>query len=97
TANCWRPEASTTWLMEMSLLLKLKPQPPMCCTAEPRGAHQGVHMPMTICQEAKPHQAGGRRGKERVARSRAEQRLAAGGRRLPRPVRTKEQSGYVAD
>src|SRR5438445_8406865 len=29
--------------------------------------------------------AGGRRGKERAASLRAEQRLAAGGRRLPRP------------
>src|SRR5438132_14189162 len=31
--------------------------------------------------------AGGRRGKERAASLRAEQRLAAGGRRLPRPGR----------
>src|SRR5580765_1584702 len=32
------------------------------------------------------HAAGGRRGKERAASLRAQQRLAAGGRRLPRPV-----------
>ena len=31
-------------------------------------------------------EAGGRRGKERAASLRAQQRLAAGGRRLPRPV-----------
>src|SRR5438132_12967791 len=38
-----------------------------------------------VVDPAKPHHAGGRRGKERAASLRAEQRLAAGGRRLPRP------------
>src|SRR5207244_11953253 len=39
--------------------------------------------------------AGGRRGKERAASLRAEQRLAAGGRRLPRPGRVVPRPGLV--
>jgi hypothetical protein len=44
-------------------------------------AHVGVNRVTT----ADSSYAGGRRGKERAASLRAEQRLAAGGRRLPRP------------
>ena len=42
------------------------------------------------------HAAGGRRGKERAASLRAQQRLAAGGRRLPRPGLVRASSGAHA-
>jgi hypothetical protein len=61
-----------------------------------RWAHIGLKGPPTASRcgayRYKPtydggkHVAGGRRGKERVASLLANQRLAAGGRRLPRPV-----------
>src|SRR6478736_4133144 len=42
------------------------------------------------------HAAGGRRGKERAASLRAQLRLAAGGRRLPRPGLVRTQQGAHA-
>src|SRR5207245_351828 len=58
-----------------------------------RASHVGakrvgpIHDPSEPCLGADSTYAGGRRGKERAASLRAEQRLAAGGRSLPRPVR----------
>jgi hypothetical protein len=43
----------------------------------------------------KAHHAGGRRGKERAASLRAEQRLAAGGRRPPDPEACEADQLYV--
>src|SRR5207302_8256317 len=52
-------------------LTSVREEPPCCLMGQSPGADSTY--------------AGGRRGKERAASLRAEQRLAAGGRRLPRP------------
>src|SRR5579871_3085619 len=62
----------------------------------PHSSSRGARVLACDPAEARPSTyAGGRRGKERVASLRAEQRLAAGGCKLPRPGHVTETNAEV--
>jgi hypothetical protein len=81
TLRRWEAARAAPLTPDFRPIANLRPDPDVRAVANLRPDPSG----RAVANVRQYHAAGGRRGKERAASLRAEQRLAAGGRRLPRP------------